>query len=51
MDNLQEMDRFLEKFNLPRLIQKEIKNSYKPTKKFMKERKMVENMGSGTLQK
>ena len=25
MDNLQEMDRFLEKFNLPRLIQKEIK--------------------------
>jgi len=29
----------------------EIKNSYKPTKKFMKERKMVENMGLGTLQK
>ena len=25
MDNLKEMDRFLEKFNLPRLIQKEIK--------------------------
>ena len=24
MDNLQEMDRFLEKFNLPRLNQKEI---------------------------
>ena len=29
----------------------DIKNFYKPTKKFMKERKMVENMGLGTLQK
>ena len=27
MDNLEEMDRFLEKFNLPRLNQKEIEIS------------------------
>ena len=30
MDNLEEMDRFLEKFNLPRLNQKEIEIMNKP---------------------
>ena len=30
MDNLEEMDRFLEKFNLPRLNQKEIENMNNP---------------------
>ena len=30
MDNLEEMDRFLEKFNLPRLHQEEIKNMNSP---------------------
>ena len=30
MDNLDEMDRFLEKFNLPRLNQKEIEIMNKP---------------------
>ena len=30
MDNLQEMDTFLEKHNLPRLNQEEIENIHKP---------------------
>ena len=30
MDNLEEMDRFLEKYNLPRLSQDEIKNMNRP---------------------
>ena len=30
MDNLEEMDRFIEKFNLPRLNQKEIEIMYNP---------------------
>ena len=33
MDNLEEMDRFLEKFNLPRLNQKEIENMNNPVTK------------------
>ena len=32
MDNWEEMDRFLEKFNLPRLSQKEIKIMNNPIK-------------------
>ena len=30
MDNLEEMDKFLERYNLPRLNQKEIENMNKP---------------------
>ena len=30
MDNLEEMDRFLEKYNLPRLNQGEIENMNRP---------------------
>ena len=30
MDNLEEMDRFLEKFNLPRVNQEQIENMSKP---------------------
>ena len=30
MDNLEEMDRFLEKVNLPRLNQQEVENMNKP---------------------
>ena len=33
MDNLEEMDRFLEKFNLPRLNQKETENMNNPVTK------------------
>ena len=49
MDNLEEMDRFLEKFNLPRLNQKEIEIMNKPitstemeavTKNFPKKQKL-----------
>ena len=31
MDNLEEMDRFLEKYNLPKLNQKEIENLNRPS--------------------
>ena len=30
MDNLEEMDKYLEKYNLPRLKQEEIQNIYRP---------------------
>ena len=30
MDNLEEMDKFLERYNLPRRNHKEIKNMYRP---------------------
>ena len=30
MDNLEEMDKFLERYNLPRLNQKEIENMSRP---------------------
>ena len=33
MDNLEEIDRFLEKFNLPRLNQEEIENYEQPNYK------------------
>ena len=31
MDNVEEMDKFLEKYNLPRLNQEEIENMNRPT--------------------
>ena len=31
MDNLEEMDKFLERYNLPRLNQDEIENMNRPT--------------------
>ena len=31
MDNLEEMDKFLEKYNLPRLNQEELENINRPT--------------------
>ena len=32
MDNLEEMDKFLEKYNFPKLNQEEIENLNRPTK-------------------
>ena len=34
MDNLEEMDRFLEKFNLPRLNEEEIENINRPSNNY-----------------
>ena len=43
MDNLEEMDEFLEKYNLPKLNQEEIENLNRPIKS-MKVKTVIKNL-------
>ena len=41
MDNLEEMDKFLEKYNFPKLNQEEIENLNRPIRKKKKEKNQI----------